>query len=115
LDFRCEKRNFITEDSENIFESDINNYLDSLNNIQLGEYTSEILDYIALYIVRSILCKKVVCPFCVGILFNSQSDHNYTVGIQFTSFVSRGKLKIVSKAVSLIIKELEKSFQTIHI
>ncbi|KAF0764598.1 THAP-type domain-containing protein [Aphis craccivora] len=65
LDFRCEKRNFITENSENIFESDINNYLDILNNIQQGEYSSEILDYIAGY-----------SPFCVGILLNSQSDHN---------------------------------------
>jgi len=95
LDFRCEKRSFITEDSENIFESDINNYLDILNSVQLGEYTGEILDYIAGYIVRSI-CKKLVCPFCVGILLSCQSDHNYTAGIQFTSFVSRGKLKIVS-------------------
>jgi len=111
LDFRCEKRSFITEDSENI-ESDINNYLDILNGVQLGEYTSEILDYIAGYIVRNI-CKKVVCPFCIYILLSCQSDHNYTAGIQFTSFVSRGKLKIVSTAVSLIIKELEKSFQAI--
>jgi len=53
LDFRYEKKSFITEDSENIFESDINNYLDILNSVQLGEYTSEILDYIA-----GIYCKK---------------------------------------------------------
>lgn len=106
------KRSFITEDSENIFESDINNYLDILNSVQLGEYTGEMLDYIEGYIVRSIF-KKLVCPFCVGILLSSQSDHNYTAGIQFTSFVSRGKLKIVSEAVSLIIKELEKSFHAI--
>ncbi|KAL5237573.1 hypothetical protein ACI65C_004983 [Semiaphis heraclei] len=46
-------------------------------NVQLGEYTGEILDYIAGYIVRSI-CKKLVCPFCVSILLSSQSDHNYT-------------------------------------
>jgi len=112
LDFRCEKRSLITEDSENIFESDINNYLDILNSVQLGEHTGEILDYIAGYIVRSI-CKKLVCPFCVGILLSFQSDHDYTADIQFTSFVNRGKLKIVSEAVSLIIKELEKSFHTI--
>lgn len=54
-----------------------------------------------------------MCPFCVSILLSSQSDHNYTAGIQFISFVSQGKLKIVSEAVSLIIKELEKSFHTI--
>lgn len=66
LDFHCEKRSFITEDSENI-EFDINNYLDILNGVQLGEYTSEILDYIAGYIVRNI-CKKVVCLFCIDIL-----------------------------------------------
>jgi len=36
---------FITEDVENIFESDINNYLDILNGVQSGEYTSEIQEY----------------------------------------------------------------------
>jgi len=61
------KRSFITEDSENIFESDINNYLDILNGVQLGEYTGEILDDIAGYIVRSI-CKKLVCP-CVWVYY----------------------------------------------
>jgi len=57
--------------------------------------------------------QKTCVSLCVGILLSFQSDHSYTAGIQFTSFVSWGKLKIVSEAVSLIIKELEKSFHTI--
>jgi len=111
LNFHCEKRRIITEYNENIFDSDINNYLGILNGVQLREYTSEILDYIAGYIVN--ICKIVVCPFCIDMLLSFQSGHNYTAGITFTSFVSRGKLKIVSTSVSLIIRELEKSFQTI--
>jgi hypothetical protein len=70
LDIRCEKKSFITEDSENN-ESNFNNYLYIFNGVQLEEYTSEILDYIAGYIVRNI-CKKVVCPFCVDILLSVQ-------------------------------------------
>ena len=78
--------------------------------IQLIEYTNEILDYIAGYIVKNI-CKKVVCPYCIDLLVKSDlTDHSYVKDANFTSFVNRGKLKIVSSGVSLI---LFKSLKTL--
>uniref|UniRef100_A0A2S2NIA2 THAP domain-containing protein 9 n=2 Tax=Schizaphis graminum TaxID=13262 RepID=A0A2S2NIA2_SCHGA len=112
LDFRSEKRCIIKSD-ENLDETEIDNYLDILSSIQLIEYTNEILDYIAGYIVKNI-CKKVVCPYCIDLLVKSDlTDHSYVKDANFTSFVNRGKLKIVSSGVSLIIQELEKSFQAV--
>ncbi|KAL4082634.1 hypothetical protein QTP88_029695 [Uroleucon formosanum] len=113
LDFRSEKRN-IKKSTNNDDELDVfgDEYKNLLSNIHLKEYTGEILDYIAGYIVRNI-SRKIVCPFCLDILIEGQSDHGYTKNINFTSFITRGKLKIVSPAVSLILKELEKSFQLI--
>jgi len=116
LDFRSEKRS-ITKSTNNddVFDKlDVfgDEYKNLLSNIYLKEYTGEILDYIAGYIVRNI-SRKLVCPFCIDLLIDGQSDHGYTKNINFTSFITRGKLKIVSPAVSLILKELEKSFQLI--
>ncbi|KAE9539557.1 hypothetical protein AGLY_004809 [Aphis glycines] len=112
LDFRSEKRCIIKSDN-NLDETEIDNYLDVLSSIELIGYTNEILDYIAGYIVKSI-CIKVVCPYCIDLLLkDDQTEHSYVKGKNFTSFVNRGKLKIVSLAVSNIIQELEKSFQVV--
>lgn len=112
LDFRSEKRCIIKSD-DNLEETEIDIYLDILSSIQLIEYTNEILDYIAGYIVKNI-CKKVVCPYCIDLLVKSDlTDHSYVKDTNFTSFVNRGKLKIVSSGVSLIIQEPEKSFQAV--
>jgi len=55
-----------------------------------------------------------VCPYCIDLLVKSDlTDHSYVKDANFTSFVYRGKLKIVSSGVSLIIQELEKSFQAV--
>ncbi|KAE9523184.1 hypothetical protein AGLY_016417 [Aphis glycines] len=99
--------------SDNLDETEIDNYLDVLSSIELIGYTNEILDYIAGYIFKSI-CIKVVCPYCIDLsLKDDQTEHSYVKGTNFTSFVNRGKLKIVSLAVSNIIQELEKSFQVV--
>ena len=112
LDFRSKKRCIIKSD-DNLDETEIDNYLDILSSIQLIEYTNEKLDYISGYIVKNI-CKKVVCPYCIDLLVKSDlTDHSYVKDANFTSFVNRGKLKIVSSGVSLIIQELEKSFQAV--
>lgn len=116
LDFHSEKRSIKkSTNNDDVFdELDVfgDEYKNLLSNIYLKEYTGEILDYIAGYIVRNI-SRKIVCPFCIDILIDGRSDHSYTKNINFTSFITRGKLKIVSHAVSLILKELEKSFQLI--
>ncbi|KAE9544529.1 hypothetical protein AGLY_000070 [Aphis glycines] len=112
LDFRSEKRCIIKFDN-NLDETEIDNYLDVFSSIELIGYTNDILDYIAGYIVKSI-CIKVVCPYCINLLLkDDQTDHSYVKGTNFTSFVNRGKLRIVSLAVSNIIQELEKSFQAV--
>jgi len=80
-----------------------------LSSIHLKEYTDEILYYIAGYIVGNI-CRKIVCPFCIDILIDGWSDHSYTKNIDFTPFITREKLKLVSPAVSIILNELKKSF-----
>jgi len=54
-------------------ESEIQTYIDKLNSLQLGEYTSDILDYISGYIIRS-LVKKISCTFCIEALTEHQSD-----------------------------------------
>ncbi|CAI6377434.1 unnamed protein product [Macrosiphum euphorbiae] len=66
-----------------------------------------------LKLARSSLADKQIIQSNIDILIDGQSDHSYTKNINFTSFITRGKLKIVSPAVSLILKELEKSFQLI--
>lgn len=116
LDFRSDKRSI----KKSTYNDDVfdelgvlgDEYKSILSSIHLKEYTGEILDYVAGYIVRNI-CKKIVCPFCIDILIDGQSDHSYKKNKNFTSFVTRGKLKTVSPAVSLILKEFEKSFQLI--
>jgi len=111
LDFRSEKRSIKkSTNDDDVFDLFGDEYKNLLSNIYLKEYTAEILDYIAEYIVRNI-SRKIVSPFCINMLIDGQSDHSYIKNINFTSFVTRGKLKIVSPAVSLILKELEKSFQ----
>ncbi|KAF0724242.1 Uncharacterized protein FWK35_00027776, partial [Aphis craccivora] len=116
LDFRSEKRSIKkSTNNDDVFdELDVfgDEYKNLLYNIYLKEYTGEILDCIGGYIVRNI-SRKIVCPFCIDILIDGSSDHSFTKNINFTSFITRGKLKIVSPAVSLILKELEKSFQLI--
>jgi len=116
LDFRSEKRSIkkATNNDDVFDELDVfgDEYKNLLSNIYLKEYTGEILDYIDRYIVRNISI-KIVCPFCIDILIDRRSNHSYTKNINFTNFITRGKLKIVSPAVSLILKELEKSFQLI--
>lgn len=108
LDFRSEKRCIIKSD-DNLDETEIDNYLDILSSIQLIEYTNEILDYIAGYIVKH-LCKKVLCPYYIDLLVKSDlTDHSYVKDANFTSFVNWVKLKIFS---SLIIQELEKIFSS---
>ncbi|KAE9544817.1 hypothetical protein AGLY_000359 [Aphis glycines] len=62
--------------------------------IELIKDKSEIPDYIAGYIIE-----------------NDQTDHNYVKVTNFTYFVNRRKLKIVSLVVSNIIQELEKIFK----
>ncbi|KAF0715996.1 THAP domain-containing protein 1-like isoform X5, partial [Aphis craccivora] len=115
LEFRSEKRSMMSVQEETTFdddESEIQTYLDQLNNLQLGEYVNDILDYISGYIIRSMV-KKLSCTFCIKALTNHQSDHTYANSLTFTSSVNRGKLFIVSKAISLIVQHLEKAFQII--
>jgi len=56
-----------------------------------------------------------VCLYCIDLLLkDSKTDHWYVKDANFRSFVNRGKLKIVSSAVSnIIIQELEKLFQAV--
>lgn len=53
------------------------------------------------------------CTFCIEALTEHQSDHIYANSSTFTSSVNRGKLFIVSKAISLIVQHVEKAFQII--
>lgn len=102
------KKEVFTESTVDSFDDALRvKYLRFLSSINLKEYTGEILDYIAGYIVKN-MCQKLVCTLCIDILTNSQTDHNYLKNINFTSFVNRRKLKIVSPTVSLIMRELEK-------
>jgi len=71
-----------------------------------------------LIILLDILSKvyaKNLCVLTVSIyillLKDDQTDHNYVKDTNFTYFVNRRKLKIVSLAVSNIIQELEKIFK----
>lgn len=59
------------------------------------------------------MVKKISCTFCIEALTEHQSDHIYANSLTFTSSVNRGKLFIVSKAISLIVQHLEKAFQII--
>lgn len=61
------------------------------------------------------MVNKISCNFCIEALTEHQSDHIYVNSLIFTSSVNRGKLFIVSKAISLIVQHLEKAFQIIVI
>jgi len=80
----------------------------------LGYYVKDILDYIGGYIKRNII-KTFVCVNCVQLLLENRLDHEYSKNSSFTTSVNRGKLIIISKAVSLIVQQLEKSFQAVVI
>jgi len=82
-----------------------------LDSTNLGHFVKDILDYIGGYIVRGIL-NKIVCSECINLLIKNNFDHEYGHS-NFTTSVSRGKLINISYAVSLIIQQLEKSFQVI--
>lgn len=113
LEFRSEKHSlFDTNKSPD--NNELQKYLSHLDNIDLGYYVKEILDYIGGYIVRSII-KTIVCSNCVQLLVEYRLDHEFSKNASFTTYVNRGKLIITSKAVSLIIQQLEKSFQNVVI
>lgn len=59
-EFRSEKRNLKSVQNETTFEendSEIQIYLQQLNNIYMGEYVHDILNYISGYIVKNLIKK----------------------------------------------------------
>ncbi|KAE9533032.1 hypothetical protein AGLY_009460 [Aphis glycines] len=67
LEFRSEETSMMSVQEETTFdddESEIQTYLDQLNNLQLGEYVMDILDYISGYIIRSMVKKYLVLFVC---------------------------------------------------
>lgn len=96
LEFRSDKRSVRNVEEETTFDDDnseIQTFLDQLNNLQLGEYINDILDYISGYIIQSMV-KKMSCTFCIEELTERehQPDHIYAISLTFTSSVNRGKL-----------------------
>jgi len=64
--------------------------------------------------VRSII-QTIVCVNRVQLLIENRLDHEYSKNSSFTTSVNRGNLIITSKAVSLIVQQLEKSFRSVVI
>lgn len=111
LEFRSEKRNlFYTDETPD--DNELKKYLIHLNNVNLGYYVKDRL--YRWFIARSII-KKIVCSYCIKLLIENRLDNEYSNNLTFTRSVNRGKLIITSKAVSLIIQQLKKSFQIIVI
>jgi len=108
IEFSSEKCSLI-EPAYIVNKSELEMYLSQLDSINLRHYGN--LDYIVGYIVRSIL-NKTICSECINLLVKNNFDYDYGHS-NFTTSVSRGKLINISNAVSLIIQQLEKSFQVI--
>lgn len=67
LNFHPQKRSIIKSTDDSFDDALGDEYLHFFSSINLKEYTGEILDYIAGYIVENI-CQKLVCTFCIDML-----------------------------------------------
>lgn len=88
IEFRSEKRSF-SDTNKTPDDNELEKYLIHLDNVDLGYYVKDILDYIGGYIVRSII-KTIVCVNCVQLLLENRLDHEYSKNSSFTTSVNRG-------------------------
>jgi len=73
IEFRSEKRSF-SDTNKTPDDNELEKYLIHFDNVDLGYYVKDILDYIGGYIVRSII-KTIVCVNCVQLLLENRLDH----------------------------------------
>lgn len=117
LEFRSQKRALcepatLSDDEQMILSMQV----EFLNSTNLSYYQNNIMYYIGGYLVKSLL-SKLSCDACIEMLLSIPTFHNSDSTLSsrdpdsFTSFVSRGGLKMCSSPVFKIICAAEKSFK----
>ena len=116
LEFRSPKRALVEpcfSDEEKVI---LSVYSECLDEIILSEYLNNILYYIGGYIIKSIL-KQLTCPSCITMLQAKEALNSSFCRDpkSFTTFVSKGGLKMCSLTVFKIVSASEKAFKHVII